>query len=314
MLSRIAESLFWVGRYVERADDTARILDVHLQLLLEDPWISEDLACRSLLAVMGAPPPPVGTWVTPGQLVQTLGYDRLNASAIAGALEAARENARRARETISTELWETLNTTRNELTSAITTRTSPEFFAWVRERAAIAAGYTDSATSRDQIWSFLVLGRSIERADMTARLVATRALAGRTGPSWTTLLRSCGAYEAFLRAYRGSGGSARAAEFLLLDPFFPRSVVYALRQAEQCLSALGEGPPRSAAERGGTEPATRILGRVRSRLEYRPVTELLENLPEEMELVQEGCSAASEAVALRYFPAAAHEDWVGEQL
>ena len=309
MLSRIAESLFWVGRYVERADDTSRILDTHLQLLLEDPWISEDLACRSLLAVMGAAPPPVGPAVTPVNVMQTLGYDRLNAGSIAGALDAARENARRARETISTELWECLNTTRNDLPGAIANRTTPEFFAWVRERAAVAAGITDSATSRDPLWTFLVLGRSIERADMTARLVATRAVAGSSGPSWTTLLRSCGAYEAFLRAYRGSASDALAAEFLLLDPLFPRSVVYALRQAEECLVALGEGNDRSL-----VESAVRILGRVRSGLEFRPVGQLLENLPAEMEEVQRACSSASDAVRVRYFPTGLHDDWVGERI
>lgn len=309
MLSRIAESLFWVGRYIERADDTARILDVHLQLLLEDPWVSEDLACRSLLAVMGSPPPAVGTYVTPADVMRTLGYDRANPGSIAGALEAARENARRARETISTEVWESLNHTRNELGSVIATRTLHEFFAWVRERAAVAGGFVDSATSRDQIWTFLVLGRSMERADMTARLVAARAVAGTGGPSWTTLLRSCGAYEAFLRAFRGRASDELATEFLLLDPLFPRSVVHALRQAEDCLIALGDGNDRS-----GTESAVRILGRVRSGLEFRPVAQLLDDLPTEMEEVQRACSTASTAVALRYFPTGVHDDWVGERL
>lgn len=309
MLSRIAESLFWVGRYIERADVTARILEVHLQLLLEDPWISEDLACRSLLAVMGAPPPPVGPQITPKDVLDTLAYDRLNPGSIAGALDAARENARRARETISTELWECLNKTRNELPSAITTRTSPDFFAWVQEKSAMATGITDSATARDQVWTFLVLGRSIERADMTARLVATRAVAGSAGPSWTTLLRSCGAHEAFLRAYRGSASDALAAEFLLLDPLFPRSVVFALTQAEDCLVQLGEGNERSS-----NESAVRILGRVRSGLEFRPVGQLLAHLPDEMEEVQRACSSASDAVRVRYFPTGAHDDWVGERL
>lgn len=309
MLSRIAESLFWVGRYIERADDTARILDVHLQLLLEDPWISEDLACRSLLAVMGAPPPAVGTFVTPAQVMATLGYNRANPGSIAGALDAARENARRARETISTEVWESLNHTRNELAQAIAGKTTHEFFSWVRERAAVAGGLVDSATSRDQIWTFIVLGRSIERADMTARLVAARAVAGSSGPNWTTMLRSCGAYEAFLRAFRGRASDSLATEFLLLDPLFPRSVVHALKQAEECLVSLDEPVGRAS-----TETAGRILGRVRSRLEFTPVSELMTDLPAEMEEVQRACSTASSAVALRYFPSGLHDDWVGERL
>ena len=111
MLSRIAESLFWIGRYVERAEDTARLLDVQLQLLVEDPWIDEDTACRSLMAVMGSLPDDESGPVTRADVLTRLAVDRQNPSSIAYALQAARENARRAREIVSTELWETLNTT-----------------------------------------------------------------------------------------------------------------------------------------------------------------------------------------------------------
>ena len=103
MLSRIAESLFWIGRYIERSDGTSRILDVHLQLLLEDPWIQEDAACRSLLGVMGTAAPegrPVGR----EDVLQLLAVDRGQPASIASSLIAARENARRAREVVSTEL------------------------------------------------------------------------------------------------------------------------------------------------------------------------------------------------------------------
>ena len=205
VLSRIAESLFWIGRYVERADDTARLLDVHVQILLEDPWAEEDLACRSLLSVMDRAAPPAHVEVGREYVLDMLAYDRFAPSSIAGSLVSARENARRAREIISTELWECLNATWNQLPSHMRPARPHDYFTWVRERAAIVAGIMDSATSRDDTWNFMVLGRSIERADMTARLLTTRALAGSAGPSWTTLLRSCGAHEAFLRMYRGSG-------------------------------------------------------------------------------------------------------------
>lgn len=105
MLSRIAESLFWIGRYIERSDGTARILDVHLQLLLEDPWIDEDTACRSLMGVMGSLQPEPGVRVTRGDVLTSLAVDRANPSSIAYAVQASRENARRAREIVSTELW-----------------------------------------------------------------------------------------------------------------------------------------------------------------------------------------------------------------
>ena len=309
MLSRIAESLFWIGRYVERADDTARLLDVHVQILLEDPWAEEDLACRSLLSVMDRPAEPSHVLVGREYVLDMLAYDRFAPSSIAGSLVSARENARRARETISTELWESLNATWNQLPSHMRPARPHDYFTWVRERAAVVSGITDSATSRDETWNFMVLGRSIERADMTARLLTTRALAGSAGPSWTTLLRSCGAHEAFLRMYRGAASDERAAGFLLTDQLFPRSIVFALNQAEACLAAL-----EPAADRAAVDDARRHIGHVRANLEYRPLIEVLDALPKEMERVQRACSAASDAIRGRYFPSGSATNWVGEAL
>src|SRR4051812_5549902 len=209
MLSRIAESLFWIGRYLERADDTARILDVHLQMLLEDPFIDEHSACVALLSVMGViegaeqiAPEDVGN-VDRNTVLERLAYDRSNPSSIVGSLAAARENARRARETVSSQMWEYINTTWIGINPARRRATTAhQFFQWVTERATLVAGIADSTMSRDDAWRFLVLGRSIERADMTARLVATSEIRGQT-PAWTTLLRSCGAYESYVRTYRG---------------------------------------------------------------------------------------------------------------
>lgn len=307
MLSRIAESLFWIGRYVERADDTARILDAQLQLLLEDPWVEEDLACRSLLAVMGSDAPPEGILVTRQNVLELLAYDRRSPGAIAGALTAARENARRAREVLSSELWEALNATWNSLPGRIRHSTPPDFFAWIRERAALVGGVVDATTPRDSTHQFLVLGRSIERADMTARLISARTLAGNASPGWTTLLRSCGAHEAYLRTYRGREADRLAAEFMLLDPSFPRSVLFSLERAERALAELERG-----GRRGGEDDARTVIGRIRSRLEYRPMVKLLGNLPEEMEDVQRACSEASDAIKLRYFPSSVYEDWIGD--
>jgi len=309
VLSRIAESLFWIGRYVERADDTARLLDVHVQILLEDPWAEEDLACRSLLSVMDRPAPPEKLVVGREYVLDMLAYDRFAPSSIAGSLVSARENARRAREIISTELWECLNTTWNQLPSQMRPARPHDYFTWVRERAAIVAGIMDSATSRDDTFSFMMLGRSIERADMTARLLATRALAGSAGPGWTTLLRSCGAHEAFLRTYRGAASDERAAGFLLLDRLFPRSIVFALNQAEISLGAL-----EPVVDRASVDDARRHIGHVRTNLEYRPLPDVLDNLPKEMEKVQRACSAASDAIRGRYFPSVAETTWVGEAL
>ncbi|MFD0483986.1 alpha-E domain-containing protein [Kineococcus sp. GCM10028916] len=307
MLSRIAESLFWIGRYVERADSTARILDVHVERTLADPWIDEAAVSRSLLSVMGAP---VDHDVRTGrrELLETLAYDTVSPSSITGALGAARENARRARETVSSDMWESLNTTWNALASGRWRAASPHrFFSWIRERTAVVSGLVDATMSRDDSWQFFVLGRSLERADMTARLVATRVVSG--GTQWPLLLRSTGAYEAFLRTYHGSStgaaGEADAAEFLLLDRLFPRSVVAALEVAEGCLQAIDPQLRRV----GYAQDARRVIGQARTQLEFQSPEELLADLHDQMRQVQQACSAASSAVAERFFPMAGAVSW-----
>jgi uncharacterized alpha-E superfamily protein len=308
MLSRIAESLFWIGRYIERADGTARILDVYLQLLLEDTFVDEDTACRALLAVMGNDAPPERT-LRRGDVIASLAIDRMETTSIAYSVKAARENARRAREIISTELWEVLNTTHTGMPRRVSGEKVHELFGWVRERAALATGIADSTASRDDAWSFMTLGRSLERADMTARLLATRVLTEDAGPSWTTILRSVGAYEAYLRTYRGVPSSTNAAEFLMLDRLFPRSILFSVLRAEQCLRDI---EPRH--ERVGYgDSAQRMLGQVRAELEFRPIGEIIDDLPSVMDQVQTTTTKVSEAVRERYFPTHNLPAWVGER-
>ncbi|WP_430591723.1 alpha-E domain-containing protein [Humidisolicoccus flavus] len=307
MLSRIAESLFWIGRYIERGDGTARILDVYLQLLLEDPWVDEDTACRALLGVMGSDHTQEGQ-LTRRDVMYALAIDRREPSSIAYSLGAARENARRAREIISTELWEALNTTHAQMPNRVGDDRVHQFFGWVRERAALATGIADSTSSRDEAWSFFTLGRSIERADMTARLLATRALTEASGPSWTTILRSVGAYEAYLRTYRGVPSATNAAEFLLLDRLFPRSILFSVQRAERCLRDIEPRHERI----GYGDMAQRMLGQIRAELEFRPIHEIIENLPTVMDNVQSTTIAVSTAVRERYFPTHNTPAWVGE--
>jgi len=306
MLSRIAESLFWIGRYVERADGTARLLDVHLQLLLEDPWVAEDPACRSLLKVIGS-----GTEFS-GQLdrqrlMDALTVDRNEPSSIAASLGNARENARRVREIVSTELWECLNTTRSRMPRKVALDRAHDFFGWVRERTALAVGIVESSTSRDEAWTFFTLGRSLERVDMTARLLATSELTEASGPSWTTILRSCGAYEAYLRTYRGVPSATNAAEFLLLDRIFPRSVIFSIARAESCINDL---IPENS--RVGIDETLRILGQLRTNLEFRSAPAILSNLTAEMVALQDGINLVSDSIRAKYFPVNVLPTWVGE--
>ncbi|HUJ66893.1 MAG TPA: alpha-E domain-containing protein [Acidimicrobiales bacterium] len=321
MLSRIAESLFWIGRYVERAEDTARILDVHIHHLLEAPVASEAQLCQSLLAIMGLANRRSddeadgyradSSLVNARAVTHILAFDPSNPSSIVSSLQAARANARGVSEAISSEMWEALNVTYNALPGQIEAgrRVAPyAFFRFVRERAAIFAGLTESTMSRDDAWRFLVLGRSLERVDMLARLLSTAAPGADTGPDWVVLLRSCSAHEAFLRTYRREPEPTLAAEFLLLDRLFPRSVFCALSTAEECLAELD---PR-AGRAGMPDEARRILGHLRTNLEFRRIDDLLQDLPGLLNSVQMGCGSASAALASRYFRQTSPIEWIPE--
>jgi uncharacterized alpha-E superfamily protein len=320
VLSRIAENLFWIGRYIERAEDTARILDVQIHQLLEAPASSEAEACQALLNIMGvtasvadaarladaAPFGPDARLVT-----ELLAFDDNNPSSIVSSLYAARANARGVSEAISSEMWEALNTTYNAVSGqvAMGRRVGPYgFFRFVRERAAIMAGLTDSTMSRDDAWRFLVLGRSLERVDMLARLLSTAVRGGGPEIDWVVLLRSCSAHEAFLRTYRREAEPTLAAEFLLLDRLFPRSVFCALSTAESCLAELD---PRSG-RAGMTDESRRILGLLRTNLEFRRIDDLLNDLPGQLDAVQAGSSAANAALASRYFRQTNPIEWTLE--
>ncbi|AUZ87163.1 alpha-E domain-containing protein [Arthrobacter sp. TmT3-37] len=306
MLSRIAESLFWIGRYVERADGTARILDVHLERLNQMPLPQQRETSRQLLGVMGSRPEQDD--IDLSDLLQALAYDRTSATSIAGALGAARENARRARETVSSSVWESLNTTWYGLTQHRKDVVGTyRFCHWVVERTAMVRGLSDTTMSHDESWQFLVLGRSLERADMTARMLSTHDVHA-AGLSWVNMLRCAGAYESFLRTRRASFGDQQAAEFLLLDRLFPRSIVYALSDAEKCLTQLNPAYQRV----GFINDASRIVGQARTFLEFHQTRDLMSELPEHMERVQKACARASDAVSRTYFSQADELSWVGE--
>jgi uncharacterized alpha-E superfamily protein len=309
MLSRIAESLFWIGRYLERAEDTARLLDVQVHRLLEDASAAEIRAPAALLSVMGIEAPP-GDAIDLGELTALLAFAPGQPSSIVASLRGARENARGIRESISSELWECLNATMVSLDTQAARAAvigQHEFFRFslfVRERVAMAGGIADATMTRDDGWRFLVLGRSLERADMTARLLGAQLSDQRSEIDWTTTLRACSAYEAYLRTYRGAMSSMNAVEFLILDRTFPRSIYYSLAAAESCLGELMPDRGRTAGEE-----AQRIVGRARATLGYRTIAELALELPTHLRTLQAACSEASSAIASHYFQRDATLAW-----
>lgn len=308
MLARNAESLYWIGRYVERADDTARILDVSVHQLLEDATIDADLAARTLLGVLGVTAPD-GEALDAWSLTELAGYSAEQAGSIVSSVSSARENARGAREVVSAEMWECLNATWNALPERqrYARFVGPHaFFSYVEDRAAMFSGLAASTMSRDDTWRYYLLGRSVERVDMVVRLLLSRVSDRVSSPGWLTVLRSAGAADTYLRTYRGALDASRVVQFLLMDRLFPRSVFHALRQAELCLTELDNRP---TARIGAKGEALRLLGRARSELEFLRPEELLDDLATQLLGLQRCIRDVGEAVSLQYFHSAQWVAW-----
>lgn len=313
MLARNAESLYWIGRYVERADDTARILDVSVHQLLEDATIDVDAAARRLLGVLGIEPgtdEPLDAF----SLTEAVGYADGSPGSIVSSLTSARENARGAREVVSSEMWECLNATWNALPERqrYARWVGPHaFFSYVEDRAAMFSGLAASTMSRDDSWRFYLLGRSVERVDMIVRMLMSRVSDRMSSPGWLLVLRSAGAQDTYLRTYRGAVDAIRVVQFMLMDRLFPRSVFHSLREAESCLQQLDNRP---TARVGANAEALRLLGRARSELEFLRPEELLDDLPAQLLGLQETIRDVGEAVSLQFFHAAPWVAWTAPEV
>lgn len=308
MLARNAESLYWIGRYVERADDTARILDVAVHQLLEDATVDPDRRCRLVLQVLGMELPPKDEELDAWSLTERVAYSKNKPGSIVDNVGQARENARGAREVTSSEMWECLNTTYNGLGDAErqARKLGPyEFLSYVKNRAAMFAGLADATLSHDDGYRYLLLGRSVERVDMTIRMLLSRAGDRSGSPAWVTVLRSAGAHDTYLRTYRGALDATRVVEFMLLDRLFPRSVFHAISLAEQQLLELDNRPSRVGAQ----AEAQRLLGRARSGLEFMQPGMLLDDLQPRLIDLQETCREVSEAVTAQYFHVSPYVAW-----
>jgi uncharacterized alpha-E superfamily protein len=228
-----------------------------------------------LRGAVGAPP--FGYSVAPLASGESITEERLNQTIVA-CVAAARENARQVREQISTEMWEQLNRI------YLTVRQSPpdgssSFYTSVKEAAHLFQGVTDSTMIHTEGWHYIQIGRSIERAAATATMLEVHfgdeAVGEREGGigayiSWTALLRSCSAFEAYCQRYTADVRSERVAEFLLLSPDFPRSVRFAIETVEASLRSVARALGRSSTGR-----VERLAGRLRASLDYSQIDEIM---------------------------------------
>ena len=259
MLSRIAESFFWLGRYVERAEATARLLSEHHQLLVEDRSVPEDMGCALLLDALTMPSVGVDT---AQDLVRVVVGSELESSTIAGAVSAARTNARAVRDSLSQDTFEALNSAHLALSRGMAFTASPGVALHrVLERLLVVNGVVDWTMPRDEAYQFMVLGRELERIDMVGRLLSIRhdEMWPSSGPA--AALRAAGALSPYLRTGKPLNATD-VRRFLVLDATFPRSMRSCAADAEEAVRGL----QRLGVSDSGS--LLREVGMLRSELEY----------------------------------------------
>lgn len=256
MLSRVADSIYWMSRYVERAENVARFIDVNLTLTL-DAAPGHQQQWQPLVNTTGDEDVFKDRFgeAAKENTIHFLAFDEENPNSILSCLRAARENARSIREIISSEMWEELNTfyltVKAEAEQPDVEEHPHQFFADVKRASHLFNGVTDATMSRNEAWHFLEMGRMLERADKTTRIldvkyyILLRSVAEVGTPAdelqWAALLRSASAFEMY-RKRHGRVVPNGIVEFMLLDAEFPRSARHCLERARSSLHAITGTP------------------------------------------------------------------------
>jgi uncharacterized alpha-E superfamily protein len=313
VLSRVADCVFWMGRYIERAENIARFIDVNQNLTLD--------------AVAGAGPQWLPLVDTSGDrelfeelspaseredVLRFLAFEPLNPNSIFSCLAKARENARTVRENITTEMWEEINSLYHVAKHAAhdpqVPRSPYQFLNRIRIGSLTLTGITDATMSHGEPWHFVRLGRLLERADKTSRILDVKYYVLLPRPAavgspidvvqWSALLKSASALEMYRKSH-GRIVPAKVADFLLLDRQFPRSVRFSLAGAEESLHAITGTPVGAFSNR-----AEQLLGRLRSELDYTHVADVIaEGLHEFIDELQAKLNEIGGAIHAAFFAA-----------
>jgi uncharacterized alpha-E superfamily protein len=313
LLSRIADSLYWMSRYLERVDSTARLVEINLLHLLEaEQALSEEAEWRPLLAICGSEALYAGSFgspeVTGARVIQFLLGERRNPSSVRSSLRLARENARAVRDRISREMWEGLNElwlrSQDRLLRPAAPARAAERCRFLRSEVARFHGLTSSTMMRGEAFGFYLLGFFLERADMTARIMDVKyhlllpdlGLVGSPLDyyQWAALLKSMSGFEAYRRRYP-SLRPRDVAEFVILDGDFPRSLRFAVDRMAQALASIGS--VRAAS------PSTRAIEALSRRLDLSSGSLFEQGLHEFLDQFLVGISTLHDALQGEYFDA-----------
>ncbi len=273
MLSRIADSLYWMSRYLERAGNTARLLEINLLYLLEaEDALPEVAQWKPLLAISVSEDAYAACYgsseITQRKVIQFMTAERSNPSSIRSSLRLARENARVVRDRISKEMWEAMNQLwlqlERQLEAPPAPQGAPALYAEVRNGVARFHGLTLNTMMRGEGWAFYQLGTCLERADMTARILDVKyhlllpdlSMVGSPLDyyQWAALLRSLSGFEAYRRKYHAGLRPIDVTEFVILERDFPRSLLFCVERMDQALETI-----RGEAADGASAAAVRRL-------------------------------------------------------
>jgi len=284
MLSRVAESIYWMSRYVERAENVARCISVNLNLSLDLPGVAGD-QWSPLVVTMGDADTFYESYSTPGRsnVIEFLTFDRSNPNSILSCLTSARENARSVRESISSEMWQHLNAFYLRVRDARREeafRDPHTYFDGITAAGQQFVGVTDVTMTHGEGWHFGQLGRMIERADKTSRILDVKYFillphitdVGTTydNVQWLALLRSASGLEMYRQAF-GRIDPSGVVQFLILDRDFPRAVLHCLTRADKSLHEI------TGTNVGGFScPPEQLLGMLRSKLAFTTAEKIIE--------------------------------------
>jgi uncharacterized alpha-E superfamily protein len=286
MLSRVANSIYWMGRYLERAENYARFMDVNFNLMLDLPRDQKE-QWLPLIQVTGDYTEYVHRYngYDKNDIIHFMAFDEANPNSIISSVSKARENAREIRENIIKETWEKLNELYHYVNGMAKSSEWMEgdpipFFTGVKEQVMLINGIGFATVARSESWFFRLLGTFLERADKTSRVVdvkyhillPTPALVGTPMDylHWSALLKSVSGFNTYRRQY-GNLEASKVVDFLILNKIFPRSVFYCINHAEECLRNISGNT-----NMGFTNNAEKAIGELRSKLEFITVEEIID--------------------------------------
>ena len=305
LLSRVAEAVYWMGRYIERAENISRYIGVNQSLQLDLP-LDPASQWQPLIDTAGDTQAFAKRFgeATQSNVIEFLGYDSRNSNSIFSCVRAARENARSIRETISSEMWEQVNSLYLQVNSQRTKPQSewpPDVFGSIRLGCHLFQGLADSTMTHNEAWHFMRLGRKLERADQTSRILDVKFFmllpsVGDVGTPyddilWSAVLKSVSGFEMYRKKY-GRIEPNQIVEFLVMDREFPRAIHYCLRRADESLHHI-TGTPMGAFGYSSEQ----LMGRLRSELDFASVQSIIDQgLHEYLDALQTRISSIGESL------------------